>query len=1028
MSVGADLPIGTELAGYRIEELVGRGGMGVVYRALDLALDRPVALKILAPELAADVDFRERFLRESRLAASIDHPNVIPVYDAGEAGGELYIAMRFVEGSDLKRVLTDGPLPKERTLRVVSQVAAALDAAHARGLVHRDVKPSNVLVGDGDQVYLADFGLTRRLSEAAAALGANRSLGTADYISPEQIRDGGVDGRADLYSLGCLLYECLIGKVPFRRPSEVATLFAHLEEESPAPPGLEKLMRTALAKDPDGRFQSGEELVEATRAALGLEPKRVRWPLAVAAVGVALVGASLLAFFLSQSGSGVTAEKGADTLVGINEVSGKVTQTMPVGRLASGVAADSRYVWVTSAGDGTIWRIDPSTGSVLKLSAHGTPTAVAVGQGRAVIADNAAESLSSFDEDTGALRFTAKLPGDLSGPWLAGGPEGVWFDVPGSHQVGKVDDVLASGTPSEQTTIPGSPNPEGSYYEFDGLAVDEGGVWVAGDPYSRSVWRVDTATGKLAATIRLPFIPGAVAAGDGGVWVTSVLGDTVSRIDPKTNRIVATVPVGRAPSAVVVAGGSVWVSTEVDDSLWRIDPRNSRVTARITLNGAPTRMAAGGGRVWVTLTKPLTPVPKGTIGIGVYADCTSGFGSYYEDALAGAELPLIQAGARLAGSSVRDGVEGAVVDGKPVRLLFGCDAAGDSGTAAILMQMRLLVERAKVAVMIGPTAGQDERIVEQYAAQRPGTTFLDGAGGDPIAHPAPNYFTFIADSAQETAGLGDYARRVLHWRTAITITEMGLFGYGWGQSAAFIGEFCSLGGRIAKRLWIPFGTTDLSGIVSELPRSGVDGAFVEAGGIAPGFNRLLALAVAGPHGNLARRVLIGTPGSFPNLDQLGKRARGLVMAGQALENGAVGGSTRNAYRNWIAAFTKTFRKLIPPSETGIFDTPYDDATTAALTALRDVHGDFSGGEKRLMSALARVRLDLPTGFTTLDSRHRAIAPNYVWQLQGPKLHPVVIRTIPAVSASFGGYFKPTDPPPNRSTPACVKRPPPPWAR
>ena len=188
MSIGADLPIGSELAGYRVEAMLGRGGMGVVYQAHDLALDRPVALKILAPELAADEVFRDRFLRESRLAASIDHPNVIPVYDAGELAGELYIAMRFVEGQDLTKIIAAGPLGKERTITIVSQIAAALDAAHVRGLVHRDVKPSNVLVGEDDHVYLADFGLTRQLGETAAALGAAHSLGTADYISPEQIR------------------------------------------------------------------------------------------------------------------------------------------------------------------------------------------------------------------------------------------------------------------------------------------------------------------------------------------------------------------------------------------------------------------------------------------------------------------------------------------------------------------------------------------------------------------------------------------------------------------------------------------------------------------------------------------------------------------------------------------------------------------------------------------------------------------------------------------------------------------------
>ena len=264
MAALADSRIGTELAGYRIEELIGRGGMGVVYRAHDLALDRDVALKLLAPHLADDVSFRERFLTESRVAASLEHPNVVPIHDAGEIDGQLYIVMRLVEGRDLKAVLRQGPIEPARAVRVLEQVAGALEAAHGRGLVHRDVKPSNVLLDEREHVYLADFGLSRYLGDAALPLGPAKSLGTADYVAPEQIRGEEVDGRADVYALGCMLYECLAGVPPFRRATDAATLYAQLEEAPPALPGLEQVLPKALAKDPDNRYESCGALVSAS--------------------------------------------------------------------------------------------------------------------------------------------------------------------------------------------------------------------------------------------------------------------------------------------------------------------------------------------------------------------------------------------------------------------------------------------------------------------------------------------------------------------------------------------------------------------------------------------------------------------------------------------------------------------------------------------------------------------------------------------------------------------------------------------
>jgi serine/threonine protein kinase len=232
-----ELTSGTGVAGYRVERLLGRGGMGAVYLAEDTSLGRKVALKLLGPELAADERFRERFLRESKLAASLDHRGIVPIYQAGESDGTLFIAMRYVEGSDLRTVLGEGALEPARAIATLEQVADALDAAHASGLVHRDVKPGNILLDTRGHAYLSDFGLTKQASSQSGLTQTGQLVGTLDYVAPEQIEGREVDGRADVYSLTCVLYECLTGTKPFARESEVATLWAHINEP-PRPPAM----------------------------------------------------------------------------------------------------------------------------------------------------------------------------------------------------------------------------------------------------------------------------------------------------------------------------------------------------------------------------------------------------------------------------------------------------------------------------------------------------------------------------------------------------------------------------------------------------------------------------------------------------------------------------------------------------------------------------------------------------------------------------------------------------------------------
>ncbi|MGH8894102.1 MAG: serine/threonine-protein kinase [Actinomycetes bacterium] len=277
------LEAGAEVAGYRIESLLGRGGMAVVYRAHDPRLGRSVALKLLPPELMENEQFRLRFIRESRLAASLDHPNIIPIYEAGEADGQLYIVMRLVLGSDLKAVIGGRPLEPPRALGLIAQACNALDAAHAQGLVHRDVKPGNILVSPGadqsEHVYLTDFGLTKRTTSLSGALTRTGNfLGTIDYVAPEQIAARPVDARTDVYALGCVVYECLTGELPFHRDDDAALLWAHLAETPPPvtalQPGLgpdvAAVVTRAMAKAPEDRYASCHGLLIDLRDALEL--------------------------------------------------------------------------------------------------------------------------------------------------------------------------------------------------------------------------------------------------------------------------------------------------------------------------------------------------------------------------------------------------------------------------------------------------------------------------------------------------------------------------------------------------------------------------------------------------------------------------------------------------------------------------------------------------------------------------------------------------------------------------------------
>jgi predicted Ser/Thr protein kinase len=591
--------VGTELAGYRIERVLGRGGMSVVFLARDPGLRRNVALKLLSPELAGDEAFRVRFLRESRLAASLDHPNVVPVYEAGEVAGLLYIAMRYVQGTDLKALLrAEGALAPERTLVVVDQVAAALDAAHERGLVHRDVKPSNVLLTGPpgkEHCYLADFGLSTSASDQSAADVA-QVVGTIDYVAPEQIRGEEVDGRADVYSLACLLYECLVGDVPFRRTSDVAVIYAHLEEPLPnasqrapeLPVALDAVLERGTAKVPDERWPTCSALVEAARSALGDGAARVgvrRWGkrsrTAAVVAGAAAAAAVLAAVLL---GGGGTALAQSDSLVRIDAAGGRAETGVAVGPRPTAVTVCAGSVWVTTR-SGIVSQVDPKSLTQHRVRVLGTPSDVADVGDLAAVVSGPPEQLTIIDAQFGQISDVVELPAARASATAVAFGRDVWVANPGGRRL----DLLAPPYTAigESVPLPGAPRL---------VAAGGGAVWAAG---GRSLWRVDPGARRVVASIRLAFAPTAIAAGKGGVWLADEAGDAVVRVDPANGRHVQRVEVGDAPVAVALDASDVWVANRAGGTVSRIDPSRNAVDMTIDVGAEPTDLVAGLGAVWI---------------------------------------------------------------------------------------------------------------------------------------------------------------------------------------------------------------------------------------------------------------------------------------------------------------------------------------------------------------------------------------------------------------------------------------------
>ena len=629
MPIGSDPLPGSEIAGFRLEALLGRGGMGAVYRAEDAGLGRKVALKLLVPELAQSDRFRDRFLRESQIAASLDHPHIVPIYAAGDADGQLYLAMRYVEGYDLRELIArEGPLDPQRALRLVDQVADALDAAHERGLIHRDVKPANVLIAERagrEHCYLTDFGLTKQTSSISGLTGTGELVGTVEYVSPEQIRGERVDGRADQYSLGCVLYECLSGERLFPRESEVATLWAHVHD--PPPPllglghALDRVMARALAKDPAARYESCGELVTSARAVLGLEqrptrprPARVRrvapsrrlLGLGAAAAAV-LVAAVVTALVLVERSDGLGGVRPMSVGV-IDPASRKIVADIPVGFESSLIAAGEGFVWVLDPKARLLTTIDPKTREVVQtrgIPADGIPIGLAVGEGSVWVAVNQSDRLVVLEigPELGEPRDTITLHTSESGSIsvlresvvLTIGDEALWALERGSGEVTRIDPETGATKRLAE-----------GYAASSSIAVRGRAIWLGG---INGVVKLDPATGIQLGNVDVDGVVDStatsIALGPAATWFTASSRARLWLIPPKGTAVDDSFAVGDGPSSVAVdPAGTVWVASSDDGSVWRLDPEQGSPEP-ITIGSSPGAVLAAFDLVWTSPGAPL---------------------------------------------------------------------------------------------------------------------------------------------------------------------------------------------------------------------------------------------------------------------------------------------------------------------------------------------------------------------------------------------------------------------------------------
>ena len=598
--------------------------MGTVYLAEETETGQRVALKLLAPELARDERFRRRFLRETQLAASLSHPNVVATVASGEADETLYLAMAYVEGSDLRELLRrEGRLDPERAIGLVEQVAGALDAAHAEGLVHRDVKPGNILVTSsaaGDHAEICDFGLARHVSSVSSLTGERGFVGTIDYVPPEQIEGGTIDGRADVYSLGCVLYECLAGARPFDRESELSVVFAHLNEPPPRlsdlrpelPEAFDRVFATTLAKLPDERYSSCGELAAAARAALRGKTfvrrrvHRRRLLLAGAAV-LAAVAAAVAGLLIAGGSHGgkVHAAPGRSITLrpdALNLIDARTQQLVgSIGSKAAGfangvgsIAFSRTAAWLTTASQ-TLVRVSLPTHRVTRIDhLPWGPGDVATGGDAVWVVEDQGQEVMSFDPRTGRVAGRVEIRGDPN----ARNADGVVY-ADGSLWVSRGNGVVRVD-PGTGRVIHRYATP--ARY----LLFADDAIW-AGEPGSGRIWKIDPGTSRVQGQKLHGWLSG-LAVGGGSVWAPVLPDGVVFRLSEDDLSIQTSLPSGADPEWASFGNGHLWVANTASNAVSLLDDV-SGARRELRSRARPTTAAYHDGLVWTAAAPAPTPLP-----------------------------------------------------------------------------------------------------------------------------------------------------------------------------------------------------------------------------------------------------------------------------------------------------------------------------------------------------------------------------------------------------------------------------------